>query len=158
MQLTCFRFVECPSPALLSSPAAERLGAPARPEKRVLRDKPVLIVEGNVHLALDLSNAVERLNGIVVGPVGTMEEAFAIADRQSIAAAVLALELSGASTTPLAEALIKKRVPFVIHADTYIPSSLSVLRPGIPVLIKPIDPQDVVSILAHEVAKFEFEA
>jgi len=124
----------------------------------VLRDKPVLIVEDNVYLALDLSYAVESLDGIVVGPVGTMKEAFAIVDRQSIAAAVLAFELPDSSTIPLARALVRKRVPFVIHADTYIPSSLSVLRPGIPVLIKPIDPHDVVSILAHEVAKFELNA
>jgi DNA-binding NtrC family response regulator len=121
----------------------------------VLRDKPVLIVEDNVYLALDLSNAVESLNGLVVGPVGTMEEAFAIVDRQNIAAAVLAFELPDTSTIPLARALIKKRVPFVIHADTYIPSSLTALRPGIPVLIMPIDPNDVVSILAEEVARFE---
>jgi DNA-binding response OmpR family regulator len=124
----------------------------------VLRDKPVLIVEYNVYLALDLSNAVESLNGIVVGPVGTMEEAFAIVDRQNIAAVVLAFELPQSTTISLARALIKKRVPFVIHADTYIPSSLSVLRPGIPVLIKPIDPYDVVSILAHEVVNFELRA
>ncbi len=51
-----------------------------------------------------------------------------------------------------------KEVPFVIHGDTYIPSSLSALRPGIPVLIKPIDPHDVVSIQAHEEAKFEIDA
>ncbi len=124
----------------------------------MLRDKPVLIVEDNVYLALDLSNAIESLNGIVVGPVGTMEEAFAIVGRQYIAAAVLAFELADNGTIPLAKALINKRVPFVIHADTYIPSSLSVLRPGIPVLIKPIDPHDVAFLLAHEVAKFEFDA
>jgi hypothetical protein len=68
---------------------------------------------------------------------------------------VLALELPDGGIIPLAKDLINKRVPFVIHANTYIPSSLSVLRPGIPVLIKPIEPQDVVYILAHEVAKFE---
>jgi hypothetical protein len=121
----------------------------------VLRDKPVLIVIDESHLAMGLSSAVEALNGIVLGPVATMEEAFSVVDRQSVAGAVLAFELDGNATIPLARALIRKRVPFVIHAENYIPSSLSVLRPGIPVLIKPIDPYDVVSILAHEVARFE---
>ena len=123
----------------------------------MLCDKQVMIVEDDVRLALDLSNAVESLDGIVVGPVGTMEEAFAIVRSQSIAAAVLGFELPDGGTIPLARALIKKRVPFVIQANTYIPSSLSVLRPGIPVLIKPIDPQDVVSILAFEVARYELD-
>ena len=60
----------------------------------MLRDKPVLIVEDNVYLALDLSNAIESLNGIVVGPVGTIAEAFAVVGSQYIAAAVLAFELA----------------------------------------------------------------
>jgi DNA-binding NtrC family response regulator len=121
----------------------------------VLRDKPVLIVEDNIYLALDLSNAVESLSGHVVGPVGTIEEALSLVESRAIAAAVLGFDFPGVDVIPLARALIQKRVPFVIHADDYIPSTLSVLRPGIPVLIKPIQPRDVVSILAHEVARFE---
>ena len=77
----------------------------------MLCDKQVMIVEDDVRLALDLSNAVESLDGIVVGPVGTMEEAFAIVRSQSIAAAVLGFELPDGGTIPLARALIKKRVP-----------------------------------------------
>jgi len=122
----------------------------------MLRDKPVLIVEDNVKLALDLSNAVERLDGRVVGPVGTIAEALSLVERQSIAGAVLGFEVPDSDVMPLARALIHKRVPFVIHAGNYIPSSLSVLRPEILVLIKPIEPHDVVSILAHEVNRFEF--
>ena len=68
---------------------------------------------------------------------------------------MLAFDLPDSGIIPLARALIKKRVPFVIHADTYIPSSLSVLRPGIPVLIKPIEPQNIVQIVVGEVAKFD---
>ena len=124
----------------------------------MLRDKPVLIVEDNVYLALDLSNAVESLNGRVVGPAGTIAEALSLVENHTIAAAVLGLEFPDSDVIPLARALIEKHVPFVVHADHYIPSSLSVLRPGIPVLIKPIRPQDVVAILANELAKFELSA
>jgi DNA-binding NtrC family response regulator len=121
----------------------------------LLSDKPVLIVEDNVYLALDLANAVEGLNGRVVGPAGTIAEALSLVESQTIAAAVLGFEFPDSDVIPLARALIDKHVPFVVHADNYIPSSLSVLRPGIPVLIKPIQPQDVVAILAQEMAKFE---
>ena len=67
---------------------------------------------------------------------------------------MLGLDFAEANHIELAKALIAKRVPFVIHADDYSPSSLSVLRPGIPVLIKPIQPHEVVSILVQEVARF----
>jgi DNA-binding response OmpR family regulator len=121
----------------------------------VLSDKPVLIVEDNVYLAIDLSNAVESLQGRVVGPVGTVAEALSLVADGAVAAAILGFELPNSDVMPLARALIDRRVPFVIHADDYIPSALSMLRPGIPVLIKPIEPRDVVSILAQELARFE---
>ena len=121
----------------------------------MLSDKPVLIVEDNVYLAMDLSNAVESLQGRVVGPVGTVAEALSLVADEVIAAAILDFELSDSDVIPLARVLIDRRVPFVIHTDNYIPSTLSVLRPGIPVLIKPIQSCDVVSILAHELARFE---
>ena len=44
----------------------------------MLGDKAVLIVEDNVYMALDLSQAVEELNGRVIGPVGTVAEALAL--------------------------------------------------------------------------------
>ena len=121
----------------------------------MLRDKPVLIVEDNVYLALDLSDAVESVKGRVIGPVGTIAEALSLVESQAIAAAVLGFEFPDSDVIPLARALVHKQVPFVVHADNYIPSSLSVLRPGIPVLIRPIQPRDVVAILAFEVARFE---
>jgi DNA-binding response OmpR family regulator len=124
----------------------------------VLSDKPVLIVEDNVYLAIDLSNAVESLRGRVVGPVGRVADALSLVADEPVAAAIIGFDLPDSDVIPLARALIDRRVPFVIHADTYIPSALSVLRPGIPVLIKPIEPRDVVAILSQELARFELGA
>lgn len=41
----------------------------------MLTGKSVLIVEDSAYLALDLSAAVERLHGRVLGPVGTATDA-----------------------------------------------------------------------------------
>jgi DNA-binding response OmpR family regulator len=121
----------------------------------VLSDKPILIVEDNVYLAIDLVDAVESLDGRVVGPVGNVADALSLVGDEAVAAAILCFELPDSDVVPLARVLIDRHVPFVIHADNCIPAALSMLRPGIPVLIKPVDPRDVVSILADELAKFE---
>lgn len=121
----------------------------------MLSDKPILIVEDNVYLAIDLSNAVESLDGRVVGPVGNVADALSLVEEEAVAAAVLGFELPDGDVIPLARVLIDRRVPFVIHADNAIPEALSMLRPGIPVLIKPIEPRELVSVLANELANFE---
>jgi hypothetical protein len=41
----------------------------------MLEDKPVLIVQDNIYLALDLCSAVEQLQGRVVGPVSSVADA-----------------------------------------------------------------------------------
>lgn len=120
----------------------------------MLNDKPVLVVEDNVYFALDLSAEIECMNGRVVGPAASVNDALRLLDREEVAAAVLGFDAPDSDITPLASALIDKGVPFVIHATHYMPSSLSMLRPRIPVLIKPVQPRDIVAILSHEVVKF----
>lgn len=121
----------------------------------MLTDKPVLIVEDNIYLALDLSAEVESMNGRVVGPVGSIPEALDLLDREEVSAAVLGVGDAARDLTPLARALVARRLPFVVHASQSAPLSLRAVRPGIPVLIRPIQPHDLVSILANEVLRFE---
>lgn len=47
-------------------------------ERLMLTDKPVLIVQDNIYLALDLAAVVEQLDGRVVGPAATIAEALAL--------------------------------------------------------------------------------
>ena len=117
----------------------------------MLEDKPVLIVQDNIYLALDLCAAVEELQGRVVGPVGSVKEALAVIDSERIAAAVIDCELPDGDLRPLAEALSTKGVPFVIQSA--VPAETAVAGPGVPVLVKPIPARDVASILAHQVIK-----
>lgn len=121
----------------------------------MLTDKRVLVVEDDVYSALDLCAEIECMNGRVVGPAGSVSEALRILDREPVTAAVLRFDLPDGDITPLAGALVEKGLPFVIHADHYIPTSLSDLRLDIPVLIKPVQPRDIVTILAHEVVRRE---
>jgi AmiR/NasT family two-component response regulator len=118
----------------------------------MLKDKPVLIVEGNVYLAMDLCDEVAQLEGRPVGPVDTVVEALAIVDSQHIAAAVLDYDLPDDGVWKLAQALHRKLIPFVIKSSVPVDLQTDEFCAA-PVVIKPIQARDVASILALEVTK-----
>ena len=121
----------------------------------MLTDIPVLIVVDRAYLALDLADAVEQLNGLVIGPVGTVTDALQILDSQEVAAAILDYELPAGDAAPVVRALLRKNVPFVIHTGVPVSREILALRPKTPVLMQPVRPEDVATILAHEVIKAE---
>lgn len=123
----------------------------------MLADKPVLIVESNIYLALDLCSEVEGMNGRVLGPVDNVADALAVLDREPVAGAVLGFHGPDCAMRAVAAALVARRVPFVVHADDQLPAAVAGLRPGTPVLIKPVQPRDVVSVLAQEVLRREMD-
>ena len=45
---------------------------------------PILIVEDNVFLALDLSQAIEEMNGTIVGPTALVSEALDLLQSRSV--------------------------------------------------------------------------
>jgi PAS domain S-box-containing protein len=77
-----------------------------------LRGSRVLIVEDAVLLALELETGLSEAGAEIVGPAYELEEAMALLDRP-IDAAVLDANLNGRSVMPVAEALFKRKVPFV---------------------------------------------
>ena len=119
---------------------------------RTLKDKSVLIVEDNVYLALDLCAAIQDLEGRPVGPVYTVADALAAMDSEHLAAAIVDCELPGGDVISLIEALTKKGVPFVLQGASEAVPEISEVR-AVPVLVKPIRPHDVASILVNEVSK-----
>ena len=119
----------------------------------MLTDKAVLIVEDNVYLSLDLSAAVEEMNGRVIGPVCSVADALLILDTEQVSAAILDCMLLDSEVTPVARRLVEKCVPYVIHTGTEVPPELTFLRPDAPVLMKPIKPTHVVAALADHAAQ-----
>jgi len=116
----------------------------------MLKGLPVLIVENEPLIALDLSHAVQDHQGIVIGPVPTVAEALAILARQPVGAAILDAKLDDRDITPVATRLIAQGVPFVIHSGTGLPAELAASHPDLPVIIKPTRPEEVVATLAEQ--------
>ena len=116
----------------------------------MLEGLPVLIVENEPLIALDLTAAVLEQNGIVIGPVPTVAEALAILADQSVGAAILDAKLDDRDITPVAVRLLEQAVPFVIHSGTGLPAELAARHPDLPVILKPKRPQDVVARLKEQ--------
>ena len=121
----------------------------------MLADKAILIVEDNAYLAMDLVAAVEQCDGRVIGPAGSVAEGLELAAEQGLAGAVLDYQLPDGPVTPLARLLAARSVPFVIHTEVPVAPELTMVDPSAPVLIKPIQPDDIVSILAHRLLTAE---
>lgn len=118
-------------------------------------DKAILIVEDNVYLALDLSQAVEESDGRVIGPVGTVAEALLLIEQEPIAAALLDSQLADRDVTPVVIVLAAKGVPFVIHSTTGLPPEIEQLHPDVPVLVKPQHADSILTCLLAEMKRRE---
>ena len=116
-------------------------------------DKPVLIVEDNVFLSVDLSEAIEEMDGRVVGPTNRVSQALELLDREEVAAAIVDAHLTDLDLFLLTSKLTQLGVPFVIQAESELPVTIGFLHPEVPVLRKPVMPRAVLNCLLAEMRK-----
>jgi CheY-like chemotaxis protein len=121
----------------------------------MFREKLVLIVEDNAFLALDLSQAIEELDGRVAGPTARVAEAIELLESEDIAGAIVDCHVKDQDVVMLADRLVERDVPFIFQIETKLPEAVGALHPDVPVLRKPIQPQMVMECLIGEMAKLE---
>lgn len=103
------------------------------------RGRPILIVEDELLVALELEVVVEEAGFAVVGPAPSITAGQTLLDQGLPAAALLDVNLAGHSIEPLARRLHDAGVPFALHTG-YTEQHLKapVLRAA-PRLPKPLD-------------------
>jgi len=116
---------------------------------------PILIAEDNLYVALDLSIAVEEMDGRVLGPASSVAEALNLLATHDVAAAIVDCHLTDRDATPLARQLAARQVPFVIHTATPVPAMIAEFHPLVPILMKPLRPHAVLTCLLDEMRKME---
>jgi CheY-like chemotaxis protein len=116
-------------------------------------EAPILIAEDNLYLSLDLSFAVEEMGGRVVGPASSVAEALTLLARNEVAAAIIDFQLADHDATVLARQLCERHVPFVIHTAMALPAAMCARHPEVPVLMKPLQPEAVLTSLLDEIRK-----
>lgn len=112
-----------------------------------LKGARVLIVEDAVLLAMELEVGLADAGAKVIGPAYELEEAMGLLD-QPIDAAVLDANLNGHSVTPVAEALLRRKVPFVF-ATGYGETGGAPGGFDAPVIRKPYDVTQVSAAVAE---------
>ena len=111
-----------------------------------LRGLRVLIVEDEYYLADDLTSELRRRGAVVIGPVGTLDDAREQVEQTSFDCAILDMNLRGDMAFPIADSLQDAGIPYVI-ATGYNSVSLPERFKGVPRVEKPFDPGQVASAI-----------
>lgn len=106
----------------------------------------VLVVEDDPAIATDISDLVERAEGEVVGPAGSLREARELVKgRGRIDAAVLDVNLGDGDVTPVLEALRARGIGVVVYTSGEgLPPRVGERHPDLVVLRKPVQPGRLV--------------
>jgi CheY-like chemotaxis protein len=80
----------------------------------LLRNRRILVVEDEYLVAMMLSDSLQSVGSIVVGPVRSIEKAIeTIESDPNIDAAILDINLGGVMAYPVADVLLARHIPFV---------------------------------------------
>jgi CheY-like chemotaxis protein len=108
----------------------------------------VLIVEDEPLIALDLHAALSAAGAGIIAATDT-DEALRLIRRNDVSAAVLDISLGERDCTAVCQALLHHRVPFLFHTG-HAKARLLQAWPQVPVLIKPVSHQEIVSCLGKQ--------
>jgi DNA-binding NtrC family response regulator len=106
----------------------------------------VLIVEDEPVIAFDLEQILVSAGIEIVGNVGSVERALSVLQSTSCDAAVLDQSLKGESVENVASYLRKNGKPF-IFVSGYGRHTVSTEYSDAPLLTKPVDPKQLVTII-----------
>ena len=74
----------------------------------------VLVVEDEILIAMDVEGMLSQVGCVVIGPVPTVAEALALLEREKPDAALLDVQLRQERSAAVAEALLRRGVPFAL--------------------------------------------
>ena len=107
----------------------------------------ILLVEDEMVIALLLEDLLVVLGYEVVGPVGRLREALAMAESEAPDAALLDVNLNGEKVYPVANSLAARNIPFVFLTG-YGAAGIPAPYRDRPTLQKPFRRQDLSAVLA----------
>lgn len=111
----------------------------------VLTGKRVLVVEDEPLVAMDIRTALISAGCEVLGPAGTISEAKALIEDVNFDAALLDLNIEGASSEELAHTLARKNIPFAFVTGYRRMSLPETFRESL-LLPKPFDREQLIAI------------
>jgi CheY-like chemotaxis protein len=107
---------------------------------RGLAGKRVLIVEDEYIVALNIATEATARGAVVVGPVGTVDDALEAIKNADVDGAILDINLRRRESFPVADALADRHVPFVFATGYAIAHDIPARHANAVVLEKPTPP------------------
>jgi DNA-binding NtrC family response regulator len=114
----------------------------------------VLVVEDEALVAATISDFLTEAEGVPVGPAATVSEARRlIKESPSLNAALLDVNLSDGSVTPVLEALSARGIPTVVYTGSAVPEDVRRRHPDLIALSKPVLPARLIGELRRVIGK-----
>ncbi|WP_321986966.1 response regulator [Xanthomonas citri] len=115
-----------------------------------LAGRRILVVEDDYLLAEALNDLLVEAGVNVVGPVGNVPDALSlVASGQAIDGALLDVNVRGQAVFPVADALMKRGVPFSFCSG-YGRYTLPQRFAHLSYCMKPYNPRTIASLLSHQ--------
>ncbi|KIT16893.1 response regulator [Jannaschia aquimarina] len=115
-----------------------------------LSGRTVLVVEDEVLISLDLSLQLEDAGAAALIAESVAQGAQLLEERSDrIDAAILDMRLPDGDSTPLAEDLTRRRIPFLFHSGHTRPEDVAERFPDAPALSKPTPWTELEQHLDH---------
>lgn len=112
-----------------------------------LAGRAVLLVEDQSIIAMDMEYSLKKAGCRVIGPVGRLQAAIALARDEQIDFALLDVNLFGETVFPAAEILDGRGIPFVLttgYGEAGVPEGRARWR----VVSKPYDCDQLIDLIA----------
>jgi CheY-like chemotaxis protein len=108
----------------------------------------VLVCEDNLLMADVVAEFVRECGLEPVGPVGRLESAMQMARERALDGAILDINLNGQRCFPICAILAARRIPFIFLTG-YSAATLPIEYRGVPMVIKPFEPNEMKDVLAQ---------
>ncbi len=112
-----------------------------------LKGQRILVVEDQALIAMEMQDCLEKDGATVVGPVSRVGPALVKAQKDSLDAALLDVDLNGERCWPVADALAGRAIPFAFTTGFETSIVMPERFAGCPVLSKPYRERDVLAVL-----------
>jgi DNA-binding response OmpR family regulator len=113
---------------------------------RFLEGRRILVLDDEYLAALEVQQTLEDLGAEVVGPLGRLEQAQAVARERMLDGAILDVRLDGKTSYPLARQLLEAKV-VVVFLTGYERGLIDAEFTDVPRLTKPYDARQGERIL-----------
>jgi DNA-binding response OmpR family regulator len=111
-------------------------------------DTPILVLEDEALIALDLEDLLVARGFTVVGPFSTAADALASLDQTKLHAALLDVHLRRETSFEVGRELNRRGIPFAFMTGFVDADLLPADLKGTPLILKPWNEKDVLSFLA----------